>query len=232
MQFDIFNKQEDLTEDDNNMPAKKKRHTIEFKKIVEKGNSSVSEGLAVVKKGILKAKDGMVKTAEVVRDKSKEAQMAVLTFVDKKKNARFLQAKLSAFEDGMKEGKVQAVDYIKKYTNFCLASAAISYYFARCDGRISEEELLEIEHDLDSIIKNKDLPEALKNQLAVIAKKKDITFDDVKVYLDGVGIDTLKELAKDIDEIIFADDDITLEEQEAKEKFEVYYNVRLEAENQ
>ena len=71
------------------------------------------------------------------------------TYVDKKKNSRFLKTKLQSFEDGMKAGKYQAVDYIKKYANFCLAATALSYYFARCDGDISEEELLEIQFDLD-----------------------------------------------------------------------------------
>lgn len=204
--------------------------TMDIKKIVEKGSSVISNGVAVAKNGAVAAKQGVAKMAETIGEKSKEIQMNVLAYVDKKKNARFLSAKLLAFEDGMKAAKVEAVDYIKKYVNFCLASAAISYYFARCDGSIDEMEYLELEYDLDSIIKNKDLPEALRNKLTEISKKEDWTFDDLRYYLDGVGIETLKEFARDIDEIIFANDEITPEELRAKKEFENYYIKRLEAE--
>ena len=175
-------------------------------------------------------KQGVIKVADVVGEKSRDVQMAVLTYVDKKKNARFLKAKLSAFEDGLKAGKLQTVDYIKKYANFCLASTALSFYFARCDGTIDETEQLEIEHDLDSIIKNRDIPESLRNKLAEISLKENLTFKEVSYYLDGVGIETLLEFSNDIDEIIMADENITIEEERAKAEFEVYLAKRMEAE--
>lgn len=127
-----------------------------------------------------------------------------------------MNVKLSAFEDGLKAGKMQTVDYIKKYANFCLASTALSFYFARCDGTIDAAEQLEIEHDLDSIIKNRDLPEALRNKLAEISLKEDLSFVEVSHYLDGVGIETLMEFSHDIDEIIMADENVTTEEERAK----------------
>ena len=140
-----------------NNKEQKKLPAVDLKKALEKGSSILSEGAIAAKHGAISASQGIVKMAEAVGEKSKKVQMNVLTYVDKKKNARFLKAKLSAFEDGLKAGKMQTVDYIKKYANFCLASTAISFYFARCDGSIDEMEYLEIEHDLDSIIKNKDL---------------------------------------------------------------------------
>ncbi|MBR5489958.1 MAG: hypothetical protein IKV79_01670 [Oscillospiraceae bacterium] len=197
-------------------------HATELQKAVKKGSSILSEGAAIAKYGIVKA-------ADAVTEKGKEAQMAVIRYVDKKKNARFLSAKLSAFEDGFKAGKICAVDYVKKYANFCLASTALSYYFARCDGTIDEAELLEIEHDLDSIIKNKDLPEALRNKLFQISSKEDLSFEDVCSYLDGVGIETLIEFSKDIDEIIMADECISPAEERAKANFEIYLAKRMEA---
>lgn len=209
---------------------KKKLPAVDLKKALEKGSSVLFEGASAAKHGAISASQGIVKMAEAVGEKSKEVQVNFLTYVDKKKNARFLKAKLSAFEDGLKAGKMQTVDYIKKYANFCLASTAISFYFARCDGLIDEMEYLEIEHDLDSIIKNKDLPEALRNKLAEISMKEDLTFNDVSHYLDGVGIDTLMEFAKDIDEIIMADGDVTPAEADAKAEFEAYLVKRMEAE--
>lgn len=212
------------------LKEKKDLPTIDLQTAREKGVSVLSEGASLAKRGAIAAKQGMVNAVEVVGEKSKEAQMAVLMYVDKKKNARFLKAKLAAFEDGFKAGKIQTVDYVKKYANFCLASTALSFYFARCDGEIDETERLEIDHDLDGIIKNKDLPEALRNTLAEISKKEDLVFKDVCYYLDGVGIETLVEFSNDIDEIIMADENVTLEEERAKAEFDVYLAIRMEAE--
>lgn len=191
------------------------------------GKKQFESGLAAAKKGLSSAKGVAVKTASAVQEKSKELQMSVLRFVDKKKNAKFLEAKLSSFEDGLNEGKAYATDYIKKYVNFCLASTAISYYFARCDGSIDENEQLEIEHDLDSIIKNRDLPAALRNKLYEISNNENLSFEEVREYLDGVGKDTLKEFSNDIEEIIFADGMLSEAEKAAKAVFDAYCSERL-----
>ena len=84
-----------------------------MKKVLEKGSSVLSEGVSAAKHGAISATQGIVQMAETVGEKSKEVQMNVLTYIDQKKNARFLKAKLSAFEDGLKAGKMQTVDYIK-----------------------------------------------------------------------------------------------------------------------
>lgn len=212
--------------------VKDKKHipSADLKKVFEKGSIVLSEGVSAAKQGAAVAKQGVVKVAGVVGEKGKEAQRAVLMYVDKKKNARFLKAKLSAFEDGLKAGKTQTVDYVKKYANFCLASTALSFYFARCDGAIDDAELLEIQHDLDSIIKNKDLPDALRNKLAQLSVKEYLSFEEVCEYLNGVGIETLMEFGHDIDEIIMADEIITPEEEQATAKFKAYLAKRVEAE--
>ena len=184
-------------------------------------------GIEKVKKGAISAKKQIVEMAGNVAKSSKEAQMSVLRYVDKKKNARFLETKLRSFEDGVKEGKIEAVDFIKKYANFCLAATAVSFFFARCDGNISEEERLEIQFDLDSIIKNRDLPDEIRNKLAEISLNRDLTFDEVARYLDGVGIETVLEFKKDIDEIIIADGTTTESEKEAKLLFDNYLQNRL-----
>lgn len=185
-------------------------------------------GIEIVKKSVISAKKQIVEMAGNVAKSSKEAQMSVLRYVDKKKNARFLETKLRSFEDGVKEGKIEAVDFIKKYANFCLAATAVSFFFARCDGNISEEEQLEIQFDLDSIIKNRDLPDEIRNKLAEISLNRDLTFDEVAQYLDGVGIETVLEFKKDIDEIIIADGTTTESEKEARLVFDNYLQKRLE----
>lgn len=193
------------------------------------GSEYAKVGFGVAKNGAGVAADSITKAADSVVKTSKETQMAILKYVDKKKNAKFIETKLRSFEDGIKEGKVEAVDYIKKYANFCLAATAVSYYFARCDGEISEEEQLEIQFDLDSIIKNKDLPLEIKNKMAEISLNQDLQFEEVAGYLDGVGDETVLEFQKDIDEILFADGVVIDAEKEAKAKFNDYLKNRLEA---
>lgn len=201
-----------------------------WNKSVEKGSEIAAASATYAKEGISLAERGIKYAAGAIVEGSKEAQKKVLAYVDEKKNSRFLKTKLQSFEDGMKEGKYQAVDYIKKYANFCLAATALSFYFACCDGDISEEELLEIQFDLDGIMKNKDLPDELKNRLAEISLNRKLDFNEVKKYLDGVGNDTVLEFRKDVDEIIFADSVLTDSEKEAKQAFEDYLNSRLAGE--
>ncbi len=193
------------------------------------GSGYAKQGFDVAKKGAGVAANSIVKAAGNVAKTGKEAHMAVLKYIDEKKNAKFLATKLQSFEDGVKEGKIEAVDFIKKYANFCLAATAVSFFFARCDGEISEEEQLEIQFDLDSIIKNKDLPQEIRNKLAEISLNQDLKFDEVAGYLDGVGVETVLEFQKDIDEIIYADGVVTESEKEAKAQFEEYLRKRLEA---
>lgn len=214
--------------DSNSKVNKKKISNEKLANTIEKSSKYAKAGLEVAKEKAIIARDGLAKTAEIVVDKSVKAQKAVLTYVDTKKNAKFLNAKLSSFKDGLIEGKTQTVDYIKKHANFCLAATAISFFFARSDGNISEEELLEIQFDLDSIIKNRDLPDELRNKLAEISLNENLEWSEVKTYLDGVGIETLHEFEKDIEEIIIADGKLTEQEIKAKSLFDNYLKKRLE----
>lgn len=142
----------------------------------------------------------------------------------KEKDVR--NAKTSSFEDGLKEGKKETVDEIMKFADFYLATTALSYYFARCDGKISEEEELEIEHDLDAIIKNIDIPAPVRQKLVEISTDENMTFDDVKMYLNKVSIETLRILEKDVDEIISASGGICEAEKIARQVFVDYLEGR------
>lgn len=130
------------------------------------------------------------------------------------------------FERGLNEGKSLAADEIRKYVDFYLATTALSYYMARVDGSISKEEQLEIDHDLDALAKNVDIPDAVKKTLKEISENEELSWDEVVSYLDKVSIQTLEKLSEDVDEIIMASDGILPEEQEAKERFEEYLSDR------
>lgn len=144
----------------------------------------------------------------------------------KQLDKKIAEEKTSSFRDGVNEGKILTAEEIRKYADFYLATSALSYYFARCDGEISEEEQLEIDHDLDAVYKNKDIPTPIKNELYQIANNKNITFDIVKNYLDKVSVDTLKILDLDIDEIIRASGGINEKEKAARNLFNKYLKER------
>ena len=141
---------------------------------------------------------------------------------EKKKEESILHEKENAFKDGVKAGKVLTVEEIKKHADFYLATAALSYFIARCDGSISPEEQAEIDVDLDAIYKNKDIPKSLKNELYIIANNVNISFKDVKKYLDKISLETIEQLKSDIDEIAYACDGINEDELFAKSQFENY----------
>lgn len=172
--------------------------------------SLTGAGLAATGAGLAGAAGGAI--VQGVQDLDKEEQIKT--------------AKTAAFTDGVYEGKAATATEIKKYTDFYLATTALSYYIARCDGNISEDEQLEIDFDLDAIKKNLDIPEAVIAEIKKISENTSLTFEDVKFYLDKVSLQTLTQLDSDIDEIIEASDGISEEEIEAKQNFINYLNER------
>lgn len=145
---------------------------------------------------------------------------------DNKILKRTKEAKASSFVDGVNAGKAETVNELKIRDDFYLASTALSYFFARCDGHISEEEQLEIDFDLDAIIKNCELPDALKKEMLIISENEELSFDDVKKYLDAITFEQVQALEKDVQEIISASEGITPEEEAAKKIFVQYMKDR------
>ena len=148
-----------------------------------------------------------------------------------KKEKDIKKAKSASFQDGMNEGKAKTVDELKKEIDFFLATTALSYYIAKCDGEISEEEQLEIDFDLDAIKKNADIPDAIKREMDRIARNNYLRFDDVEIYLDKISIENLQGLENDVQEIIEANGHISEEEEFAKNLFLNYIEQRKRCEN-
>jgi len=152
---------------------------------------------------------------------------AVVDEINKKKTEKIVKtAKAESFKDGVKEGVVLTAQEIKNYADFYLATTALSYYIARCDGGISAEEQAEIDVDLDAIYKNTDISNSIKSELYNIAHNENIGFADVKKYLDKISVEELNNLNNDIDEIINASGGINDDEANAKWLFESYLKGR------
>lgn len=145
---------------------------------------------------------------------------------NERKSTQIKKAKKAAFKDGVNEGIYLSAEALKNMAAFSLSLTALAYYFARCDGSIDEEEMLELDFYLTSLKMHKDMPKPIKKELAKIGKNNVLSFEDVKCYLDDISLDTLIELLEVIDNIINADGVITVEEEEAKKKFINYLNMR------
>ncbi len=203
-----------------------------FAESASHAGKTVSGAAAGVGKATLEAREELRHSFNAVRQKSKETQTSVLTFIDRQKNKKFIDAKLSGFEDGVKQGKIEVIDTIKKYVNYILAITALSYFFARCDGVLDDAERIEIDRDLEGIVKNKDLPKNVLEAIRMLSEKEDISFSDVKGFLDNIGNETLFELKKDVEEIINADGVVSEAEMKAKQEFVDYCNARKEPEDE
>lgn len=130
-----------------------------------------------------------------------------------------------SFGEGIKKGQTINAQEIAKHIDFYLATTALSYFVARCDGYISEEEEDEIAMDLDAISKNFDIPNSAKIKMAQIRNNINISWSEVESYLDKVSVQTLRKLANDVQEIIIADGNITNEELHTQQLFNNYiYN--------
>ena len=190
------------------------------------GGGSVLAGTS-----LLASLAGAGKIASVAGVGGAAAGAAVQGVENIKKEKDIKAAKEASFQDGMNEGKAKTVDELKKVYDFYLATTALSYYIARCDGEISEEEQLEIDFDLDAIKKNTDIPDAIKREMDMIARNKYLHFDDVEIYLDKISIENLQSLENDVQEIIEANGEISKEEEFAKNLFINYVEQRKRCED-
>lgn len=145
---------------------------------------------------------------------------------------RVRKAKKESFQDGLKEGKNLTVKEIKKFADFWFASAALLTYAAYCDGEISDEERLEIEYDLGSFFKNKDVPDEIREKFMSILANHEITFEEVKGYLDCVSMETLKAFETDVEEVINASGGVNKDEQRVRDEFKEYLEERKKSEKQ
>lgn len=205
------------------------RAKADLKKAGEISSKLAASGMEIVKKGTAAAAVGLGSSIEIIQEKSKDAQMSVLTYIDKKKNKRYIEAKLTAFEDGLKQGKIETAEYIKKFVDYYLAATALSCFFARCDG-VSDRENVELNRILQRFLRNQDLPQNVKDAIRSIGEKEDFTFDEVKKYLDRVSVETVRGLSDEIADIINADGVISENEANVLNTFNSYLATR-EAEN-
>lgn len=152
-----------------------------------------------------------------------------------RKEEQIKRAKESSFQDGVYEGMSKSdeeIDRLREYEkihSYIIGATMFAYYVAKVDGEISEEEQLEIDHDLNAFVDNHELPKEVLNKLHEISQMDKIVFSDVRVYLDNISVETLAKFDTDLEEIIQADGIIHPQEEKAQAIWRKYYESRKKA---
>jgi tellurite resistance protein len=156
-------------------------------------------------------------------------------FNDMEEEERYEERKRSkskGFEDGIKKGSAQTQKKMNKILNdvksrdqFLIALTAFSYAVANCDGRISEEELDELDYYLNYIKTNSNLSAALKGKLTRIKNRK-AGFKEIRKELDKLNVKSLKIFDEVLENVISADNIESIEEKKFRETWIKYYDKR------
>jgi uncharacterized membrane protein YebE (DUF533 family) len=152
-----------------------------------------------------------------------------------RKEEQIKRAKEASFQDGVYEGMSKSdeeIDRLREYEkihSYIIGATMFAYYVAKVDGEISEEEQLEIDHDLNAFVDNHELPKEVLNKLHEISQMDKIVFSDVRVYLDNISVETLAKFDTDLEEIIQADGIIHPQEEKAQAIWRKYYESRKKA---
>lgn len=138
-------------------------------------------------------------------------------------STRLRTARIKGFRDGIKQGAYLAGE--KRY-NFIYAYVASLCFLMRCDGDFSQEEWEWLEDGLDYLKLDGGLPDEVKANVQSIASDEDLSFSQVKDYLDNVSIVSLGSIAEQLQVAAAADGQVTEEEEYACKLFADYMAAR------
>lgn len=149
---------------------------------------------------------------------------AVVHIVDNKKFDKVLQKeKKISFEHGVKKGvELGEEDMQRIYFYPALACITMAYYIARSDGEISPEEKAILDSKTDDLLNNPEIPTAISREVKRLANKKNISFKDVREYLDELSFENVKRIYVDINNIAKANGSIDAQERKIITEYEDY----------
>lgn len=106
----------------------------------------------------------------------------------------------------------------------CIATVAVLYYFARCDGKISEKEKAFIVNSISQFTEKINASQKTFDEIEKIENAEKMNFFELRKYLDTVDVSVLEELSSQIRKNmnVFP----TQEEKKAVQEFENYASMR------
>jgi hypothetical protein len=174
------------------------------------------------------AKDALATVEKSAADAANSATEAISSGLNIVKAAmpaqRVRRSRISGFYDGIKQGAYLATE--QRY-NFYRAYVAVMCYMLRCDGEFSQEEKGWLEEGLRHLKLEGGLPDRVKGELLTIANDENMSFDEVKGYLDNVNLKSLESMAGPVEEAAEADGEASEDENEAYGLYKNYVSARM-----
>ncbi len=109
-----------------------------------------------------------------------------------------------------------------KLSKITLATTALSYYVAACDDNITLDEYMEIDLNVSRINKKIRIPDDIMAEIKKLSDNHNITWDEVKTYLDMVSDTELLEIKDGINRVAAASDGISDTEKKVIDQFNSY----------
>lgn len=163
---------------------------------------------------------------KVVLKANKEGELNTVNKVEVEEN---IHAADTLFEErgfDTKETKITAGRNFSEQESYDIAVAALLYYFAGCDNKVSDEEAVVIEEIIAPIVEKEGVTNAVLAEMAVIKGLKPFTFVNLRKYLAHVSVDALEKFGTLVEQVISASGGVSTVEKEAKAKFEDYLKER------
>lgn len=170
------------------------------------------------------ASENVVKIAADVRDGVVSTVSAgVQVIADNSPAALLKRARIDGFRDGINQGAYLADE---KRFNFYYAFIATICYFLRIEGDFDEEEQRWLEGELCHLRMDGGVPEEVQCKMRSIAERDDVSFDEVRAYLDDVSLRSLDSIIESVQIAVEFDDIITTKEESAQQEFMDYVEAR------
>ena len=103
-----------------------------------------------------------------------------------------------------------------------VATAALSIYTAACDGKITLDEFFEVELGIGAINTKAKISDEANEKIKDIVKNHNISWDEVKTYLDDVRPDDLVSMRRVLNEIVFTSNGVQESEKMVMDQFDAY----------
>ena len=106
--------------------------------------------------------------------------------------------------------------------NFAIATAAMNIYTAACDGRITLDELFDVELRIGAANTDARISDEAREKIKGITANHNITWEEVKGYLDKVSVEELEVIREGLNELVEENDGIVDSEKNVLNTFDEY----------
>lgn len=107
-----------------------------------------------------------------------------------------------------------------------IATAALSIYTAACDGKITLDEFFEVELGIGAINAKAPISDEANAVIKQITTNHNITWDEVKNYLDNIRLEDLVAMKRVLTDIVLSSNGVEEAEKKVMDDFDAYIEER------